>query len=164
MNIQPSVGRGHLTPPVPWLTALCIFCEEPLTICRGRRPRRPGQAYISFDICGQLRGRAASPLAAGEGIMLYSFRLCVGNHPSVRCADSFPQGKPNHRAGGGHMDFLWHPTQSSGPVKTVPYSAFYNEQSTFPCIPPVGAPAALWKMMWCWQNRFNWGFPIQASD
>ena len=102
MNIQPSVGRGHLTPPVPWLTALCIFCEEPLTICRGRRPRRPGQAYISFDICGQLRGRAASPLAAGEGIMLYSFRLCVGNHPSVRCADSFPQGKPNHRAGGSH--------------------------------------------------------------
>ena len=43
--------------------------------------------------CGR---RALWPPDEGEQISF--IRICVRNHPSVRCADSFPQGKPKYAA------------------------------------------------------------------
>ena len=120
--LKSAVGRGHPTPPPTGLAALRTtkFATNPISHCRGRRPRRPGRAQKILHICWQLRDRAAisGPRAAcsgwppkracgrralwpPRGLTPCPFRLCMGNHPSVTCGDSaqtapVPSVAPRH--------------------------------------------------------------------
>jgi hypothetical protein len=68
------------------------------------------------------------------------FRLCLGSHPSVRCADSFPQGKPKHIVRPLSkiivIVFTAKLSERSRPFPTV-HSAMCDNYLW--CIPPVGA-------------------------
>ena len=81
--------------------------------------------------------RTQSPLAAGVADNVI-FRPCLRNHPSVRSADSFPQGKPNRVVGSSKSKngILLMLSERSRPFPTVHFIMCGN---IYGAPPPVGA-------------------------